>query len=74
MADQRLVSDLRPLRQIHPAFAHAAKVLPCLRIVRAVVIGFEIGLGFDPTVIDALVGSLVLLTLVRVVTRKNRLG
>jgi uncharacterized membrane protein YeaQ/YmgE (transglycosylase-associated protein family) len=37
-------------------------------------IGFEIGLGFDPTVIDALVGSLVLLTLFRVMTRKNRLG
>jgi uncharacterized membrane protein YeaQ/YmgE (transglycosylase-associated protein family) len=37
-------------------------------------IRFEIGLGFDPIVIDALVGSLVLLTLVRVVTRKNRQG
>ena len=37
-------------------------------------IGFEIGLGFDPVVIDALVGSLVLLTLVRVVTRNNRRG
>jgi uncharacterized membrane protein YeaQ/YmgE (transglycosylase-associated protein family) len=37
-------------------------------------IGFEIGLGFDPVVIDALVGSLALLTLVRVVTRKNRRG
>jgi uncharacterized membrane protein YeaQ/YmgE (transglycosylase-associated protein family) len=37
-------------------------------------IGFEIGLGFDPVVIDALVGSLVLLTLVRILTRKNRGG
>jgi uncharacterized membrane protein YeaQ/YmgE (transglycosylase-associated protein family) len=37
-------------------------------------IGFEIGLGFDPVVIDALVGSLVLLTLVRVVARNNRRG
>jgi uncharacterized membrane protein YeaQ/YmgE (transglycosylase-associated protein family) len=37
-------------------------------------IGFEVGLGFDPIVIDALVGSLVLLTLVRVMTRNNRRG
>jgi uncharacterized membrane protein YeaQ/YmgE (transglycosylase-associated protein family) len=37
-------------------------------------IGFEIGLGFDPIVIDALVGSLVSLSLVRLVTRKNRHG
>ncbi|MGC1357239.1 MAG: GlsB/YeaQ/YmgE family stress response membrane protein [Xanthobacteraceae bacterium] len=37
-------------------------------------IGFEIGLGFDPIVIDALLGSLVLLTLFRVVTRTNRQG
>lgn len=32
-------------------------------------VGFEIGLGFDPVVIDALVGSLILLSLVRLVTR-----
>ena len=37
-------------------------------------LGFEIGLGFDPLVIDALVGSLILLTLIRVVTRENRDG
>ena len=36
-------------------------------------IGFDVGLGFDPVVIDALIGSLVLLTLMRVVTR-NRGG
>jgi uncharacterized membrane protein YeaQ/YmgE (transglycosylase-associated protein family) len=35
-------------------------------------IGFQIGLGFDPTVIDPLIGSLVLLSLVRVATRNNR--
>jgi len=35
---------------------------------------FEVGLGFDPIVIDALLGSLVFLTLVRVVTRNNRRG
>ena len=35
-------------------------------------VGFQIGLGFDPVVIDALIGSLVLLSLVRVVTRNNR--
>jgi uncharacterized membrane protein YeaQ/YmgE (transglycosylase-associated protein family) len=32
-------------------------------------VGFEIGLGFDPVVIDALFGSLILLSLVRLVTR-----
>ena len=37
-------------------------------------VGFEIGLGFDPIVIDALIGSLILLTLVRLATRKNRHG
>ena len=34
-------------------------------------IGFEIGLGFDPVVIDALVGSLIFLSVVRLVTRND---
>jgi uncharacterized membrane protein YeaQ/YmgE (transglycosylase-associated protein family) len=34
-------------------------------------IGFEIGLGFDPMVIDALVGSLFFLSFVRLVTRND---
>jgi uncharacterized membrane protein YeaQ/YmgE (transglycosylase-associated protein family) len=32
-------------------------------------VGFEIGLGLDPVVIDALVGSLVLLSLVKSLNR-----
>ena len=35
-------------------------------------VGFEIGLGFDPVVIDALVGSLIFLSVVRLVTRNDR--
>jgi uncharacterized membrane protein YeaQ/YmgE (transglycosylase-associated protein family) len=34
-------------------------------------VGFEIGLGFDPVVIDALVGSLVFLSFVRLFTRTD---
>jgi len=34
-------------------------------------IGLEIGLGFDPVVIDALVGSLVLLFAVRLASRQG---
>lgn len=34
-------------------------------------VGFAIGLGFDPMVIDALAGSLVLLSFVRLVTRND---
>ena len=34
-------------------------------------VGFEIGLGFDPMVIDALVGSLIFLSFVRLVTRTD---
>lgn len=34
-------------------------------------VGFEIGLGFDPLVIDALGGSLVSLSFVRLVTRDD---
>ena len=34
-------------------------------------VGFEIGLGFDPMVIDALIGSLIFLSFVRLVTRTD---
>ncbi len=34
-------------------------------------VGFEIGLGFDPVVIDALVGSLIFLSFARLVTRND---
>jgi hypothetical protein len=34
-------------------------------------IGLEIGLGFDPVVIDALLGSVVLLFVVRLATKVN---
>ena len=34
-------------------------------------IGFEIGLGFDPVVIDALVGSVALLFVVRLASRQG---
>jgi uncharacterized membrane protein YeaQ/YmgE (transglycosylase-associated protein family) len=37
-------------------------------------IGFEIGLGFDPVVIDALVGSLILLFVVRLASRQGPSG
>jgi uncharacterized membrane protein YeaQ/YmgE (transglycosylase-associated protein family) len=37
-------------------------------------VGFEIGLGFDPVVVDALVGSLLLLSFFRFVTRNDILG
>ena len=34
-------------------------------------VGFEIGLGFDPMVIDALIGSLIFLSFVKLVTRTD---
>ena len=34
-------------------------------------VGFEIGLGFDPVVIDALVGSLIFLSFARLVARND---
>jgi uncharacterized membrane protein YeaQ/YmgE (transglycosylase-associated protein family) len=37
-------------------------------------VGFEIGLGFDPVVIDALVGSLILVFVVRVATGRPPSG
>jgi len=37
-------------------------------------IGLEIGLGFDPVVIDALVGSLILLCAVRLASRQGPRG